>query len=249
MVKEVSIPKVYLIFIFLVVSILPTVTAEYIGEFQFEVDDPEIFVTCNNCTSVNFTRVMGPNNQTILSNLESSVDGTYYYYVVDKGNFTEEGTYRYCYEAGNSNTKETGCNTFDITYTGKDLDIGEALVYIILLVFLSFLFILLLRAITHIPTEVRDSENGMIVEFSSLAYLRPVFYGLCWILLMAMLFMAGNLGIAYLDSKMFGIILFNSWYVMMGLTLIAVPLWFLWIIQTWAKSKEMQKLLERGVQF
>ena len=236
------------ILLLLLMSVLPLLSAESIGEYQLDVDNVEIFVTCNNCTDVNFTRVMGPNNQTILSNIVANSDGTYYYYSLDKGNLTEQGLYRYCYDGGNSDTRATGCNDFLISYTGKDLTLESAIIYISLMGFLSFLFILLLTSISWIPNH-KTNENGMLVEMSSLAYIKPIVVGCCWIILMAMLFLSAELGIAYTDGQGLGILLFRAWQILMGLTIVMLPLWIIGIVQMWARNKTTQDLIERGVEF
>lgn len=236
------------IFLLILMSVLPLLSAESIGEYQLDIDDVEIFVTCNNCTDVNFTRLMGPNNQTLLSNLVATQDGTYYFYVVDKGNLTQQGLYQYCYDGGNADARETGCNNFLISYTGKDLTLESAIIYISLMGFLSFLFILLLTSISWIPNHKQD-EQGMLVEMSSLAFFKPIVIGGCWIVLMAMLYLSAELGIAYTEGQGLGILLFRGWQILMAMTLIALPLWIIGIVQMWARNKTTQDLIERGVEF
>lgn len=78
-----------------------------------------IYQTCNNCTYLNFTRIMNQDNVTLASNIIASQDGTFYYYTLTGAYTTTLGTYTYCYDGGNSVEKSTGCITFEVTPSGK----------------------------------------------------------------------------------------------------------------------------------
>ena len=84
--------KTNILILLLVVSTLSLVGAESIGTFQLN-QDVEIYQTCNNCTYCNFTRVMGPSNQTIVTNISSYQDGTYFFYNIKGANFKEWTTH------------------------------------------------------------------------------------------------------------------------------------------------------------
>ncbi len=93
----------------------------------------ELYQTCNNCTYCNFTRIAAPDNSTLLSNIEPSQDGTYYYFWLTGGNTTTLGSYKYFYDCGNADDSETGKINFKVTPSGREGSDNIAL-YIILIV-------------------------------------------------------------------------------------------------------------------
>lgn len=223
------------------------VQAESIGQFQLDVDDVEIYQTCNNCTYCNFTRVMGPNNQTLLSNIEASSDGTYYYYSIGSGNFTKVGEYSYVYDCGNAAEKVTGSIGFDITYTGNDITDQEIDVYYMSIFILLFFFIFLMLLNTKIPSSDSVDENGIILQISNLKHLRPVLYGFSWGIILAIMFIVSNITIAYLPTSMIGGLFFALYTIMFWITIVAIPLWFAWIFTGIFRDREFKQMIERGV--
>lgn len=238
----------YFFLLILLLFSITSVSAASIGSFQLDVDDVEIYQTCNNCTSCNFTRVMGPNDQTILSNLEATKDGTYFSTTILKGNFTKvSDNYAYTYDCGNSAESLTGRITFGITYTGGDLDGSSVSVYIIAIIILFILFGLFLFFSTRLPNKDAMDEQGSILQVSNLKHLRTILYGVCWAILLAIVFIISNITLAYLPTTMIGDLFFAVYKIMFWLTIIALPMWFIWIFVGIFRDKEVKRMIERGV--
>ena len=234
----------YTIFFLCLVSL---VSAENIGTFQLE-DDLEIYQECNNCTYCNFTRVKYPNGTNFLTNLEATADGTYYYSTILGDNITEKGTYSYCYDCGNLVEKDTGCLDFEITYNGHQLTTERGIIYIGLLTFLTFLFVLNLFMIPKLPNDTRD-EDGYVIHVSSLKHLKPILMTTAWLILLSIVFLSSNVAIAYLPFEMFGKLLFNLFILMGWATVIIIPVSFIFLLLMAFRSKEMKRLMQRGVEF
>jgi len=232
----------------LLVATLTMVSSTSIGEFQLDVDNVEIYQTCNNCTSCNFTRVMGPNNQTILSNLESTKDGTYYSTTILKGNFTKNGDYSYTYDCGNAAEAETGKLDFEITYTGGKIDGGTVAIYLGSILILIFFFGLLLLLITRLPSKDTTDEEGTVLQISNLKHLRPVLWGISWGIILALMFILSNITLAYLPTAMIGGLFFAIYTMMFWLSIIAIPLWVIWIFTGIFRDAEFKRMIERGVE-
>jgi len=239
--------KFNFLLLFLLIGMMTFVSAVSIGEFQLDVDNVTLYQTCNNCTSCNFTRVMGPNNQTILSNLEGTKDGTYYSTDVLTGNFTKVGKYSYIYDCGNAVESETGSIDFEITYTGGELTEEMVTVYFGAIVVLIFFFGLTILLITRLPSGDTTSEDGFILEINNLKHLRPVLWAFSWIIILALMFIISNITIAYLPALMIGNLFFAFYTIMFWVSIIAIPLWFVWILVKIFKDKEMKRMIERGV--
>ncbi len=223
------------------------VSADSIGSFQLDVDNVEIYQTCNNCTYCNFTRVMAPNNQTILSNLVALEDGTYYYYLISKGNFTESGDYIYTYNCGNLLEKETGSIEFTISYTGKELDDQQVTIYLGAIFVLIFFFILIVLLINKLPSKDSTDESGIILQVSNLKHLRPVLWGISWGIILALMFIIANISIAFLPTGMIGGLFFSLYTIMFWITIVALPVWLIWIFVNIFRDKEVKSMIERGV--
>jgi len=190
---------------------------------------------------------MGPNDQTILSNLEAIEDGTYYSYSIDKTNFTSIGKYLYTYDCGNSVQKETGSIDFEITYTGGELTSQMVAVYLGGIFVLIFLFIVILLLITRLPSKDTTDDDGIILQISNLKHLRSVLWACSWGIVLALMFILANVTIAYLPSNMIGGLFWALYTIMFWVTMVAIPLWFVWIFTGIFRDKEVKKMLERGV--
>lgn len=232
--------------IILTIMVMNFVSSESIGEFQLD-QDVQIFQTCNNCTYCNFTRVMGLNNRTILTNLESIRDDTYFFFDIDSNNFTKIGEYSYCYKCGNTIGTKTGCLDFEVTYTGGDLTLSIAVLYAVSMAFLIFLFILNLLLLNRLPGNDATDDAGTILQLNNLKHFRKVLWGVAWGLVLAMLFLISNVTLAYLPSSMFGNLFFLFYRLMFLMTIIAVPLLFIWIFAGIFRDREFKRLIERGI--
>lgn len=122
-------------------SFLGLVGATTLGT-QEQGEDIELYQTCNNCTYCNFTAIKY-NGENILANVATTQNGTYFYYILDGGNTSEEsGELTYCYDCGNSVDKDTGCISFKVNKSGKDESFNLFLPLVVILFFsiLSFIF-------------------------------------------------------------------------------------------------------------
>lgn len=241
---------ILLIVVAIVITIAVTmnvVGAVSIGEFQ-QSQDVQIYQTCNNCTSCNFTRVMKLNNQTFLRNLTATKDGTYYYYDIDAGNFSDKGNYKYCYECGNNVEQETGCIDFEITYTGKGLDDATTKVYILAMGFLLFILIITILFINKLPSDDNRDEEGLLLSINSLKHLRKPLWMFCWFLILGMLFIMASISLAYLPTTLIGKLFFNIYTILFWVSIVAIPVIFGWTLYKLFRDNETKKMLERGVQ-
>ena len=236
----------FLLLLVLIVTTINLVGASNIGTFQLN-QVVEIYQTCNNCTYCNFTRVMGPSNQTLVTNITAFQDGTYFYYNVESPNFTRNGFYTYCYDCGNGVEKETGCINFDITYVGGELTQEMAMVYSIAFAVLIFLFLLVLGVISKLPSRDTTDDEGLILKVSDLKHLRPILWGVEWVLILSMLFIVSNLTLAYLPQELFGNFFFVIYQVMFWMTIPLLFVWVIWFFRKIINDKEIKQMIERGV--
>jgi len=118
-------------------SMINIISAEGLGPFK-QNENVELYQTCNNCTYCNFTRIKYPNGTNILTNVITTQDPeSYFYYILDGGNTTTTGTYKYCYDCGNAAESATGCINFEVTLSGFQSPEGQSsiLVGIFIIIF------------------------------------------------------------------------------------------------------------------
>lgn len=218
------------------------VSAESIGTFK-QNEDVELYQTCSNCTYVDLTSIRYPNSSTFLTNINTTQDGSYYYYILDSNYTTETGTYTYCYEAGNDIEEVTGCLEFEVTPTGKNFGTGESIVYVILFAFLVTLFVISLNMCINTPWD--KGNNPAKVNYQK--YLKFLYGVLSYIFMMFIMFTGKGLTKYFLPSDTI-YSFFNTFSTIMvvaiGPLLIAVTFFVAWSI---ASDKRNANALKRNL--
>lgn len=231
-------------FFFLFVFALSLVSAVELPPQKIDTNI-EIYQECFNCTYCNFTTFKAPNGTNLLTNMVAVQSDTHYSYTILAGNITEQGTYRYCYNCGNSATAETGCIDVPVNYTGTTLELPQTIMYISVLIFLTGLFGYVLYLYPKLPNHSKNPD-GYVISVNSLAYLRPVAIGFLWILLLSITFIVANISVAYIAAGFLGKFLFGIWQIMMTANLIIIPLWFVYLINDAIKTAKLKEFLDRG---
>ena len=130
-------------------------------------EDVLLYQTCNNCTSCNITRAAGPENNTLLSNVEMDKDGTFYSFLMTGGNTTIQGDYKYFYNCGNEAETETGRINFEVTPSGRNGSDNIALVIIMIVMIYAVTFVCFFGK--NIPLSIL---TGMMMSFFGLYIVR-----------------------------------------------------------------------------
>jgi len=216
-----------------------------LGTFK-QNDCIDLKQTCDNCTYINISSITYPNSTQIILNKQMTKEGIDYIYSLC--NTSTLGIYKYTTFGDKDGTTKTEVITFTITYSGNDLDTQKAILYLGLIAILTFLFILVISSIPKLPSSDVVDEEGIILGINNLKYLRPILWGIAWILLLGIMFVTSNISIAYLPTAMFGDFFFLIYRIMFLLTLPMVIIWFVYIIIKLFRDKEMKKMIERGVE-
>jgi len=201
---------------------------------------------CDNCTFVNITSIQYPNSSDAVSNSAMTKDGTEYNYT-----FCETyviGFYNVYTFGDDDGFIDTRGDYFEVTGTGQEFNQARSTFYIGIIVLLLFLFIGTLFTASKLPDKDPTDDYGMLISINHLKYLRPVLLTLAWMLLLGILFISANISLAYLGTDMVGNLLFNIYIIMFWTTIIAVPIMFIYTLVGVFKDKEVQKMIERGVE-
>jgi hypothetical protein len=174
-----------------------------------------------------------------------NIDGHWSYFI-DGGNFSYIGYYPY----GVSCIDESGgvlSGIFEVTYLGKELSVGESILYIGFLTLMILLFIVNFVAIGYLPARNERDEEGRIMSISYLKYFRNVLALVGYFLFIAIFYMSSNLAFAFLQEELFAKTLFMIFRVSFLLVPVVIVVWVIWIFASMFHDKEFQKVLNRGM--
>jgi hypothetical protein len=230
--------RLKLTLILLLTLILPLISAD-LGTFQ--QDTCVDIKTILNATSVNISTINYPNSSVAVSNAIMSKSGqTFNYTFCDTG---APGVYIYDYF---DNLNNVYVNSFEITYTGTDIDNATSMMYLGILTVLILFMWFVIWFINKLPSENKRDEEGRIIQISWLKYLRSPLWGLIYLLVWAILWFSANLAIAYLGGFI-GNLLFAISMVMGWCGIPIVIIWGLKIFDNIRMDVKVQGYLKRGI--
>ena len=202
--------------------------------------------TSNNATQCNVTTANTPNG-TITINQITTKSGQTFSSFIGAGNFTILGTYIFNIVCTDGSQFETGDFGREITYIGKDLAIGESILYIGFLTLMILLFVINFVAIGYLPARNERDEEGRIMSISYLKYFRNVLALVGYFLFIAIFYMSSNLAFAFLQEELFAKTLFMIFRVSFLLAPVVIVVWVIWIFASMFHDKQFQRVLNRGM--
>lgn len=144
-------------------------TASSLGTFQQDTC-VQLYQTCDDCTYVNLTNVIYPNSTSENINKQMTKKGVDYNYSFCSTSALGDYSYNTCGD------KDSGfeCEKIDfiITKTGKDLKLGESIIYVLLTLAVFGLFLLSLYATIVTPYSNKINERGAVIKITKLKYVK-----------------------------------------------------------------------------
>lgn len=199
--------------------------------------------TILNSTQVNISSISYPNNTVVYLDEAMTSNGNSFNYSFCDTNPLGKYIYDYFDLEGN-----VYVNDFEISYNGDNLTPAKAGMFAIMLGSSVLFWFLVLFYITKLPSKNTMNEESMM-QVSQLKYLRDALYGVLWFLTMGILFLASNIGIAYLPGQMIGNFLFAMFSLMMWTTIPMGIVLIIWIFYQLMTDKETKRYIERGFDF
>ena len=177
------------------------------------------------------------------------VDGYFGYWniLIEAGNFSYIGDYPYGLNCENGDLGGSLAGTFNVGYSGRILDAGEALLYIPLFLTIFFLFFVVVYGINMLPDSNAVDAEDTIVKISYLKYLRSALWFVIYIMLVGLLYIASNLSFAYSPDLLVAEVLFTLYSIAFSLTPVVVVVWFIWIFAQIIDDKKLKQLWKRGM--
>ena len=250
------------VFIFLALLVISLGFVGAVGDYDRETEirfigkqnqNLTVYDSCTNngedCDAsyyCNFT-IIKPNNDILVNNVQSTKVGNLYLYNLTEDQTADIGVYEvnnYCYNGTNA-----GRLTFyyEVNYIGEKPTEEMMTIYLIAIALLIGLILVIAWIIKQLPSKDAVDDNGSILQVNQLKHLRPVLFGICWVIIIAIFFIVSNLAIAYLPNLMIGELFFTLYQILFWITIVALPLWFIKIFLDIWKDKEVKQMLERGV--
>ena len=200
---------------------------------------------CTDCTYVKLTKIMFPNQTYAFIGDETMTKvGIEFYYQFE--NTDTIGEYFYTSYGDLSGTDTAQTCSFEVTYSGFQLQEGQGIIYIPLFLVLIFFFVIIIFAINQLPSSNQKDEEGRILSITYLKYLRPVGWMFEYMLVVAMLYLSSNLAFAYLNEQLFAKILFLLFRLSFMFAPVFVIVWMIWIFVKMFHDKQFQQILNRG---
>lgn len=229
------------------IATLPSVIgAELLGTFARD-SEVQLIQTCNNCTYCNLTSIKYPNATNIMINVVMVQDTTEFSYDLNGANTTVIGTYKYCYDCGNSVERKTGCIDFEITQTGSTLSTAQGIIYVVILVALIFVFVLSLTGAIKLPWKHGRSSDGIIVSVNDLRYLKIILYVVSYLVLMFFFGIMRSISANFLFMEGYSGVFNWLFWIMFSFLFPLMILSLVIIIATFLKNLKIKESIFRNV--
>ena len=160
------------------------------------------------------------------------------------GNFTDKAGMSFIIWCNSSGQGGFVSGALKITTTGTELTTSRAIIYIGLIAVLVFLLVITLGTISLLPAKNTKDDEG-ILNINRLKYLRPVFWVLAYMLVMAITYLTGGIAQSYFAENIGGF--FLAFFKLMFIFMFPMVLvWLYWILHLIIKDNNITKLLLRG---
>lgn len=242
--------KKLLLFTFVLLLLITTVSAETfkqntVTDFKKTCTNSSDDV-CDTTAYCNLT-IKYPNSTYVVENLAMTNNNNgIFNYTIPAASINTLGRYTwdmFCCDNGCGESH----GDFIVTKTGVELSQDKAIIYLGMMALLVFVFIVNFIGITLLPSKNTRDDN-FILSINNLKYLRSVLMILEYGLLVTILFVAANISFLYLETSMMGNIFFKLFQILGWLLLPLFVLWFIHIFVMLYQDKELQRMIQRGVE-
>lgn len=234
----------------MLIGMLGMVSAE--TEIYKVGDEINLILTCSidnaipsSEATMNLT-IAYPNGTLFLNSVEATALGSGVFNYTTT--FPEKGTYYptlLCVDGTNSNSDSDG--RYEVTYIGKTLDEGKAVLYIGFLTLLILIFFLNFYGMGFLPKRNSMDEEGRIFSINYLKYFRNVLWMSGYFFFIAITFIASNIAFAFLEEALIAQTLFIIYRVSFGFAPVIIIVWIIWTFVSLYHDKQFQKMLNRGM--
>jgi hypothetical protein len=165
---------------------------------------------------------------------------------ISEGNFSSFGVYAYVIQCNSTVFGGFASGLYEVNGSGFELDGSKVAVYYLLVIILILLLVALIFISSKLPSGNVRSDDGRVIQVSYLKYLRPVFLGIGYLLVMAILYIVYSINEAYLLGS-FGSLLLSIFMIMGFSGIVMIIILFFKIIDDIMNDQKIKRMLERGI--
>lgn len=218
--------KLFILMMFLLISFTYAISGQEqsLGTFR-QGECVELIQTCSNCTFNNISSVMYPNSSLALNQATMTKTGTFYNYTFCStsplGEYIVNGF-------GDLNgLDEIWAYSFLITPAGENLETGQALLYMFMLIVFISIFLLSFYGSIVLPWKNERNPYDEIIKVNYRKYLKMFCMGMSYVFLVWVSYISWNLSWGYLHMR--GIAdMFR--YLFTVLVALALPVFIIWVV-------------------
>lgn len=243
-------PKFILVFVLSIfvsmLLVMPSTSAEIqtLGIFRTE-GVVTLIQNCGNCTYNNVSSVTYPNSTQAIGQVAMTQLGTLYSFNYNKTDAL--GTYIVNGFGDLDGVKTSWSYTFNITNTGTEATIAQAIIYFIAILLLSALFAFCFYWAVSLPWSHTRDEDGYILQFNDLRYVKMMMWFVSYILLIGISWLAYNITWGLLSFNTAGNIFNFVYWFLISLLFPILVLFAITTVVNFIFGKKLQDAMRGGI--
>ena len=139
--------------------------------------------------------------------------------------------------------------TYDITYQGRILTTSKAVLYLILLLLIVSTIIFTLYGAMKIRWGYKKDNDGIIISFNQLRWLKPALFFLCYLELFFISGLLLGLSRNYLELDLLSNFFEVMFFIFQALLIPIVPITVMLMIIAFFQNKKIKNLIQRGIPY
>lgn len=191
--------------------------------------------------------IFDPDNIKLVDFQPMTNGGDEHNYLVNESNTTKQGVYPYDVTCTTGASNRTDSFQFEITASGENLETGESIIYIIVLVIAFFIFCLLVFGSFKIPWRNSKDETGKVLDVNDFKWVKLACMVFSYLVLMFILSLTHDITINFLFLDNVGNFFQGAYMVLLTLfypMMVLMPWVVMFIL---FQDRRVKKLLERGL--
>lgn len=226
--------------------VMPLVSAEIqtLGIFRTE-GIVTLIQSCSNCTYNNISSIIYPNSTQSMGQTAMNQLGTLYTFNYNKTDAL--GTYIVNGFGDLDGIKTSWAYTFEITNTGTEATVAQAIIYFIAILLLSALFSFCFYWAVSIPWSHTRDEDGYILQFNDLRYVKMMMWFVSYILLIGISWLAYNITWGLLSFNTAGNIFNFVYWFLISLLFPILVLFAITTVVNFIFGKKLQNAMRGGI--
>lgn len=203
--------------------------------------------TCANCSFINFSLSIPPNQSVILVN-QSMGKETPNLWIYQFCNTSQNGEYIYDTYGDPDGSIVTSSVLFVVNPIGKILTTAQAGLYFLIFITSLLAFVFCLIAGIYLPSgNKRNEMTGYVIAVSNLKYVKYFMISVSYLILILIFYFGYIISWGYLDIDFLGSLFYFAFYFLMALLLPLFIVTVYVVIANAVRDQKVREFLSRGL--